>query len=500
MTHKHPDLAWLLLGLALVLLMPSTQSLWIDEGFAAKYAEEASLGGFASRLMSDQGSEALMPLGMYGTWLGAKFLGQSELGLRAVSALWAGLAVFLTWRAGQLVGAAWLGALIACHSLLWYHGGEVRPYAMAMAMGAGLLCAFVATLNGGARTDAGVRALLVFGPLLCGTYVLGCVPFAAVAGVLAVVLVSRRWRPTPGLLAIGAASVCALALLGLYYAVVLDRGADVNVRPGGIGLGSLIYSGFELLGFDGFGPGRYELRQASAAGGIGGALAAFTLPGMCGVVVLGLLYFWVLLRFAMRLRSGGVGADAVAIGAALVVVATLGGMYAVCLVSGSTFWGRHVSPLLPFVVLAAGVAAAPADSDGRRPLNATAGVLGLALLASALLIRFGADHRRDDYRGAARIARAAVAQGKTVWWTANAETAGYYGVTLCARGLPATASCVVDAAYWLPGQLGSLPQPQLIVLSKPLFHDAAGAVQGYIGANQFRLSARLPLFEVYEAP
>ena len=89
--------------------------------------------------------------------------------LRAISALWAGLAVFLMWRVGVITGMPWLTLVFACHPFLWHYGGEVRPYAMVIAMGAGVLCALAAALFSKGDDVRGLWSLLIFGPLLCAT-------------------------------------------------------------------------------------------------------------------------------------------------------------------------------------------------------------------------------------------------------------------------------------------------------------------------------------------
>jgi hypothetical protein len=500
MRNKSSGLIWLVLGLALVCLMPSNQSLWIDEGFTAQYAQDDSFAQFMSRLDNEKGSEALMPLGMFSTWAGAKIFGRSELGLRVVSALWAGVTVLLLWRTGVLIGFAWLPALIACHPFLWYHGGEVRPYVMVIAMSSGLLYGFVTILSSGGETKRGLHALLLFGPLLSATYVLGFLPFAAVVGVVGITLLRRRWKPRPrDLLALGI-SGGALILLGLYYARVISGGADINQRPWGVGLNSFLFSGYELLGFMGFGPGRYELRQSAVDRGIGGALQGFSQPSLIGVAVLALLYTLILLRFWKQPRSRRSAAGRPGLLAVLVIALTAGAMFAVCFIAGSPFWGRHLASLLPFVVLVAGIAASGQGGADQRPLNVLPFFLCATLLTSSLLVRFGADHRRDDYRNAARIARLAVQEGKTVWWAAARVSAEYYGVVFCKADPASRRACVIYTDNRDKEELEALSAPEVILVSKPAFHDTTRAVRSYAEEHRFRLKRRLMAFEVFESP
>ncbi len=501
MRSRPSGVIWLVFGLALVCLMPSNQSLWIDEGFTVPYAQEHSFAQFMSRLESDQGSEALMPLGMFSSWAGAKVFGRSELGLRAVSALWAAVAVLLFWRAGVAIGFSWLPALLACHPFLWYYGGEVRPYAMVIAMSSGLLYAFVTILYSEGGTDRGLRAFLLFGPLLCATHVLGVVPFAVVTGVVGIALLKRGWRPRsrdlPPLMISGG----ALILLGLYFASVLSRGGDINWEgPWRVGLSNLLFSGYELLGFMGFGPGRYELRQSAIEGGIGGALQSLGRPATAGLVVLALLYTLALLRLWKRSRPGWSKTDRLALMAGFVSVVAVGVMFVLCFTVGSPFWGRHLASLLPFAVLAIGIAASAPGATGQRPLSLLTVLLGVTLLSSSLMVRFHPDHRRDDYRGATAMARTAVQEGKTVWWAAAREPAEYYGVVFCEAHRSEKRACVILTDNPEKKELDGLPEPGAIFISKPELHDTTGAVRSYVEEHRFRLKHRLMAFEVFESP
>jgi hypothetical protein len=501
MRERPSGVIWLVFALALVALMPSDQSLWIDEGFTVPYAQEGGFAQFMSRLENEQGSEALMPLGMFSSWAGAKIFGRSELGLRAVSALWAGIAVLLFWRTGLVVGFAWLPALLACHPFLWYYAGEARPYAMVIAMSSGMLYGFVTILSSESKTSRGLRTLLLFGLLLCATQVLGVMPFIVVAGVVGLVLLRRRWGPQPRDLPAIVVSGGVLIALGLYYARVLSRGADVNWGgPWKVGFGNLLFSAYELLGFTGFGPGRYELRQGAIEAGVGGALGSLAHPATVGLVVLTLIYVLILVRFWRRFRSDRCATDRIALVVGFVTAGTAGTMAVLYLLVGSIFWGRHLASLLPFLVLAAGVAASAPIRIGQRAFAVLPWLLGATLLASSLTVRFNQDHGRDDYRGAARIAQRAAQEGKTVWWAAAPETAEYYGVVFCRADPGDRQACVVQTGNREERSLEHLPKPAVILLSKPELYDTTGAVQSYIQEHGFQLTRRLMAFEVFESP
>jgi len=96
------DSYWLFLwaALALVPLMPSSDSLWIDEAQTWRYARQPALAGWQAEMASDRFSESQMPLGMFSAWVGARFLGTSEWAMRAPNMLWAAGSIFIFYLLG----------------------------------------------------------------------------------------------------------------------------------------------------------------------------------------------------------------------------------------------------------------------------------------------------------------------------------------------------------------------------------------------------------------
>jgi len=487
-------------GLALVCLMPTNQSIWIDEGFTVPYAQEPTLGRFLTRLASEQGSEALMPLGMFSSWAGTQVFGMSEIGLRAVSALWAAVAVVLLWRTGVAAGVAWLPALFACHPFLWYYASEVRPYAMVIAMSSGVLYGLVTVLSSERGTEGGLYTLLFFGPLLCATQVLGVVPLAVVAVVVGRVLLRRGWKPGTRDAVFLALSGGAFILLGLYDAMVISRGADINWEgPWTVGVSNLLFSAYELFGFTGLGPGRYELRQLAIEHGLLGSLRGLARPATVALIALAVLYALTLIRFLRRLESRRSFAGRLVLLCGLVIAASATLMFALCAAVESPFWGRHLASLLPFVVLGLGIAGSPPEDNRQRKPAIMTLLLAAALLASSVMQRLDPRYSRDDYRGAAHLASLALQKGKVVWWVAAFEAATYYRVVFCPVGPNDAPACVVRADNRESWELEEWPKPDLVLLSKPELYDMTGAVRRYIQEHRFQATRRLTAFEAFES-
>jgi hypothetical protein len=484
------------------MLMPNGQSLWIDEGFTIQYANLRNFPEFVDRLERDRGSEVLMPLGMLSTWVGASVLGTSEWRLRVVSAVWAGVAVALMWRIGVIVGLPWMALAFACHPFLWYYGAEVRPYSMTIAMSTGVLLGLVSVLYSEGDHPGDLWAMLLFGPLLCATNILGVVPYAVSAALVLLVVLIRRRRLTAAEYVGSAISGAVIAGLGVYYLAALSKGADTSWKgsPWSFNVGNLSFSIYEMLGFAGFGPGRYELRQLALQGGVVEALGGLIRPTAVGVIGLVMIYglclvgFWKLMRSR---RSPQTFRAALAVGC--VAVATLSVTVAAFSMAGNSFWGRHLAAVLPFLVFLVVLAADwYAGRAWRGGANWVTWALICLLVTSSLIVRFHPEHGRDDYRSASRYAKREAEKGQIVWWAADPRVAGYYGVPLCADE-PALPHCISYVTNKQAEFFATREVPDVVILSKPELHDRFASLRKYLESNNLVLATEFTAFQAYRS-
>jgi hypothetical protein len=418
-----------------------------------------------------------------------------------VSAVWAAIAIVLFWWIGLTSGVAWLPAFMACQPFLWYYGGEARPYAMIIALSSASLCAFSVSLADTDVASPKVGAFLLSGFLLSATHLLAVVPFVVAACVLGLTLVGRGWRPTAKEWGVIVVFVGLFALLAAYYFSTLTGGAlTLWDRPWKVVLGSGLFSAYEILGFAGFGPGRYDLRQVALEGGLGGAVRGLLQPSVIGLVILGCLYGIVLIRLTVQtpLRQSRLRLPVVL--SCAVVLIGAGILYLYAWYAGHPFWGRHFAAVFPFVVYVVAVAANSGVRPFRGDVNRIALSLGITLLASSLLVRFHPAHTRDDYRSAAHAARTAIQQGERVWWAANPICAEYYQVPICGDDSTYGEECVVDIGNASSADLGAMPTPGMIVLSKPELHDRLGSIQSYIDTRHFVQQKTVLAFAIFRAP
>ncbi len=119
--------------LVLAGLMPTRESLWIDETSTHLYASEPTFHSFEARLRAENGSEAQMPLGMAAFWLWEKMAGSSEWGLRSLNIVWTLVAAGVLFLTGRRLGLPALPFWLIVQPFLWYYANEARPNDMQIA-------------------------------------------------------------------------------------------------------------------------------------------------------------------------------------------------------------------------------------------------------------------------------------------------------------------------------------------------------------------------------
>jgi len=91
-------------ALALVPLMLSSDSIWVDEAQTWRHARHAMFPGWWAEIASDNFSELQVLLGMFSSWVGAWFLGTSEWAMRVPNMLWAAGSIFIFCLLGLIAG------------------------------------------------------------------------------------------------------------------------------------------------------------------------------------------------------------------------------------------------------------------------------------------------------------------------------------------------------------------------------------------------------------
>ncbi len=275
-----------------------------------------------------------------------------------------------------------------------------------------------------------------------------------------------------------------LLTLAGYYLWTLKIGARASA-VGTTDARNLAFIGYELLGFGGLGPGRLQIRDQGLA-----VFRPFVVPLAVYVVLVGAMICLGIGRgwrnLSGRVRVGAVIALVIPV---VVIIGAGAGLHFRVL-------ARHFTPLLPVIlaVLSAGVAAGWTGWR-RAPKLLAAGFLVLCL-ASALSFRLAARHLKDDYRDAARLAVAALKNGRVVWWNAGREGAVYYGVPL--GDAPGNAGQALWLANPASELVSGLPAPDVVIASKPDVYDSQNAVVRRLQQGPYRPATALPAFVVWE--
>lgn len=489
---------WLVASLVLLLLMPSGQSLWIDEAEEARYATVENFPAWLAEFQCDDKSQSQMPLAMLVRFLAAGLLGHGEFALRALNYLWGGLTLICFWQAGRILRLPWLPMLVAANPFFWFYMNEARPYAMTIFAASLATLGWLGVFGAGGRDllspeeesvkkTQGWLALLGGTLLLFYTNILGVFTIAALFAVI-----FYHGMITPGFLPRRLVSMFLLWLLlalpiALWYAhTILQDFGGKKAAVASLGLPNLLFSAYEFAGFAGLGLERNSLRAAVAENGMYAGLTAL-LPYAAPIAALLLIWLTIAvcaLRVWKDLNSEAWWKTLLVAGILSIVF-----IVAASFLKGSPFWGRHLASSFPILAMllgfALGVIRAKAVLTGTVLLTS----LLLCWLASSLQLRFADRFSKDDYRGAAFFARAALAQGETVFWGANASAARYYGVA--GDGLRVLFNPSPDEVARLPGHSA------VVILSKPDAYDAYGSLREYLKKHNAEEIATLQAFRIY---
>lgn len=506
-----PPAHWAVIGFLLLLVSLSNDSIDMDEAQTWDYARLGTFSEFCHELRTDNNSESQMPLGMFTFWAWAQAFGTSELGMRSLNLLWAGIVLGALAQVGRQLSISWLPLLFAVQPFTWYCMNHARTPVMQMAGGALLLAGALGHYQSREYGGGSGLALCMGAILLCGASMLGLIPLAAVvAGIFVYGLLRRILLPTTGKIAI-IFTLTVLAALGIYYGTTLLRGAG-GAKIWSVSPANVLFVVYEFLGFQGLGPGRQELRAIMK----GLASSRDLLPFIPGFLVLISAYVLILIvafKSWMTRNLGTVRAHNIqrektettrtqqskrrlfpiwlmCVG---VPVLSAGLLYVLAAVVGFPFWGRHLAGAFPFWVVALALTIYWARQGLWRKAGRLAGSgIVILLLISSLLIRFAPFHSHDDYRGAAAEALRLSAKGQIVWWVADHSGGVYYG-------LPLTRTFTES-----PGEIQfSMNRPHVgtpgaIIVSRPDNFDVPGAATRLIATGAYRKSQALQSFEVWE--
>jgi uncharacterized membrane protein len=449
----------------------SNQSLWIDEGNSAMKAIQPSFVLFWEKMKELGGSDLQMPLYMVLLWVWEKMLGHSEYALRALNipffTLSAAVLLYL-WDAERRLKLAFF-FLMCFSSMLWVYLDEARPYVLQFFGATSML---VALWNQAKTPDLNKNlAIFCIGTLaLCGSSLTGVI-FTFWFGIafLGVLIHQHVWHnifSSKQIIVALLFTSIGLCGLGIYYFWTLTQGA----RASGVGKTDLLSIGFcfyELLGFSGLGPDRLSLREHGIT-----ALKPFLLSLGSLVVVLtafGISSALYITKSSRKHRTEIFLFAAVFCGAV--------SMVAVGYIAHFRVLGRHLMPVLPFILLLLSLGIIQLWQTEKKLSRAVVLSLCLLLMLSCISTRFSARFAKDDYRTAAQVANSSLKNGKTIWWAADSATATYYGLEFNEK--------VINVIGLLAEELHSLPVPDIVLVSKKDIYDPQNAISLFLSEKSY---------------
>lgn len=465
------------LGIALLALMISGQSLWIDEADTAIYALQPDFSAWLKHLLGDTNADCQMPLTMFLAWALKPLLGTSEWALRLPNLAW-GLGTLLAARVvGRDRKLPWLPLVFALQPYFWFYTGEARPFAAQICAGTWLMAGMQRLWL--QRGESSSAVIMIAGSIIVLAHLTLLAPVAwlAVGAVTLAMMGLDRWQlPRRAWGVLGGAVVACLPI-GAYYLGTVLRGAK-GAQLWEVGWKNLAYTVYELGGMTGLGPPVRVIREAVHGGNLvalwEGHALGWALMVAAAVVGLG----W---AFRLGCAPAWVKSPEGVLCLAGLGVAAVGGglLFASGMLLEKAFWARHWAPLFPWMVLALSLAGAKAWRMG-GPLGRAGLILILAVWGlSAAQLRWNPAHGKDDYRAAAAQARAALEGGETVWWCGSWHAAAYYGLPVTLDGRFPDPR-FIDASFLPAGAAEALPPPDCILITKPENFDRQGAIAGWL--------------------
>jgi hypothetical protein len=471
----------------------SSQSYWIDEGLSLIVAMAPDPAAAWKYAQAVGGSTLQMPLYHIYLYAWHKLVGGGEWAMRASN-----LPLFLLGQLGFLLLlrhrpklALTACVLAAVYPVLWVYLDETRPYVMQYAAACWLIAALVRIVATDGKfpsariSTAGLAAVALAAIVLFSSSLIGVLWTASFLLAAFVALGPRGVEPPARRRVTWLIGLSTLALFvgfSAYYAFTWSD-AGSGFRGTGASLLRIPFIAYEILGFSGFGPGKLQLRTAPL-GSIWQNLPSF-LPLVAALTALGV--------FAVREarhRPHNVRTLAVwGIALGLPVLA----IFAAMLLFDHRPLPILFIPALPAALLALSALMLALLRQKSVFWRALAALFPLLWLTSALSLRWKPVHAKDDYRNASRIAAAALAENKEVWWAADPAAAYIYLTPVAMEEVPGRA-WAMQAPAW--DDIRFKFPPRVIVISKPDIYDPQGAVARYATENRFVPAVQLQAFTI----
>lgn len=461
-----------IITIAVGLAAISRQSFWIDEGGTMIRSMMPTLGQWW-HILQIKGSDIQMPLYMLYAWFWHQHLGAvSEYALRLSNLPWLILTVLVLARVRYWPLVCLLSPFVL------YFVNDFRPYSMQIAAGACAAAALARVMEAAPeKRHQGVHAVCAACVFLILCSLTSAVWAAAVA--LGALIVKPGWLRDRGFWLRAAPWLAVALAAGAFYGYTLMLGLRATEIPDA-GILNVLFGVYEMMGLLGLGPGKDELRRSVAA----------VVPHLWLLIPAALCIagaWWCGFQdWARRTERRNVVAAACVVMLPLLTLAVVG------MLMDFRVLGRHLSPVLPAVLLP--IANAFQVTGRMRKVSFTlAGASCILMLASNLGVRLLERHAKDDFRRATRLAIKALSESKRVWWQADMGTACYYAYRQ--GGIPMLNSIQMLASDPPSGWMFA----DVVFINRPDLRYRNTDYQAELKQNFFRLDQKFTGFEVWVA-
>jgi hypothetical protein len=483
------------IGFAVLCSSISGQSLDVDEAQTWDCLRAGSVSDFFGHLGELPRSESQMPMGIFLWWIWSKIFGTGEMALRLFNIPWAAMGILAFVSLGRRLGLGWLPFLFVLQPMVWVAMDSATTAMIQIAGGALLAAGTVSAMGRRKLSGAPLASLCAGAIVVCGANLLGVL-------ILVPVFLGLYLHRKFGGIGVTRHVSRAVAITALVIAGFMLVAISLKFLPGYVGIwgvspANAIFVVYEFLGFQGLGPGRQDLR-AIVLGVLSLQEIIPYLPALFALaagylLVMATSYKGWLTRPFERMKGSpsyllvwcaGMG----------VFIQSLVLLYVVALVFQFSFWGRHLAAALPFWIVALAVTLRWASQGLWRQAGRAGVLLTLAMLAlSCGQIRMTDRHTHDDYRSAAREARAFLATGDLVWWVADRAAGEYYGLEFASDSSdgPASLQLVLNEA------IARDETPDAVVLSRPENFDRHHVVRTMVQSGAYALEHQFRAFEIW---
>lgn len=396
---------WLIATLVAGLISINSQSFWIDESVSARISSFASLKEVWRDLVDANASDIQKPLYVLYSWCWEKSFGHSEILLRASN-------IPLLFIGGWFFRNSPLKLLLFLSSpLIVYYTGEFRAYLFLATVS--VWVAHQLFIKRDENGNISIHGFFASTLLLCSISMIGVV--WAIGAFLAFLLIIKdQFKKTVFWKATLTWSIPFL-LLASYYFCILINGSNPTVIPSSI-IVNILQSAYEIAGFTGMGPGRYEARENMVS----------ALPWIPS-----LLFFGVVIgtAFMFSFRKWIKDANKNTIFAFFIAVVTPFILLSIMSLSRDfRFSGRHCTPLFGYYIIILTYCFNPPVRLWSRSKKILYSGTLLLFIISSLNVRFHQRFERENYKLAVEYTNSQLSAGKNIIWIAIRDGADWYGL------------------------------------------------------------------------